>query len=140
MTLRTATLFSLFLAFMLSSTGCKKDDFVNSTMDEVTKLAAEIAETVTKAEDKKKGVADAQKLLDGKKDDLKKKMTELGELRGFQVSDDVMASMASKVGEAVTKVHTLRIELMSETMSDPKLKEALEKLTADFTATITPGA
>src|SRR5688500_6924958 len=114
---RTLTLFTLLFAFVLSlsTTGCKKDDMVNTTMADLEKLATEMNDTVTKAEDKKQGIADAQKLLDGKKDDLKAKMKEVGELRGFQVSDETMTKMASTVADAVMKVEGLKLDLMSET-------------------------
>ncbi len=138
MTLRAASLFTLLLAFMLSTTGCKKDEFVNSTMDEVTQLATEIADTVTKADDKKQGVADAQKLLDSKKGELAKKMNEVGQLRGIQVSEEVMASMQTKITEAVATVFKLKVELMGESMKDPELSKAVDKLTDDFKDTIMP--
>ncbi len=135
---RTFSLFAVLVAFILSLPGCKKDDMVNETMAEIEKLATEINETVTKAEDKKQGVADAQKLLDGKKDDLKAKMKEVGELRGFQVSDETMSKMGGSIADSVMKVEGLKLDLMAETMQDADLKAALDKLTKDFTDTLQP--
>jgi len=137
---RTLSLFSLLVAFLLALplSGCKKDDMVNATMADLEKLATEINDTVTKAEDKKQGVADAQKILDGKKDDLKSKMKEVGELRGFQVSEETMGKMASTVADAVMKVEGLKLDLMSETMQDAELKTALDKLTKDFSDAVSP--
>ncbi len=124
--------------FLVSAPGCKKDDLVNSTMSEIDGLADEIVETVKKADDKKAGVAEAQKLLDGKKEDLSAKMTEVGELRGFQVSEDVAGKMSSSISDSMIEVQGLKIDLMSETMKDPELDKALEKLTDDFTDVISP--
>jgi hypothetical protein len=138
MNARTLPLFTLLFAFLLSLGGCKKDDMVNSTMDEVDKLATEISETVNNADDKKAGIADAQKLLDGKKDDIKAKMKEIGELRGFQVSEEAMAKMGGTLGDAIMKVEGLKIDLMSEMMKDDELKKALDKLTGDFTEAVRP--
>ena len=135
---RTFSLFAVLVAFILSLPGCKKDDMVNETMAEIEKLATEINETVNKAEDKKQGVADAQKLLDAKKDDLKGKMKEIGELRGFQVSDETMTKMGGSIADAVMNVEGLKLDLMSETMQDAELKTALDKLTKDFTDTLQP--
>jgi outer membrane murein-binding lipoprotein Lpp len=135
---RTFSLFAVLVAFILSLPGCKKDDMVNETMAEVEKLATEINDTVNKAEDKKQGVADAQKLLDGKKDGLKSKMKEIGELRGFQVSDETMTKMGGSIADAVMKVEGLKLDLMSETMQDAELKTALDKLTKDFTDSLQP--
>ena len=138
MNARTIPLFTLLFAFLLSLGGCKKDDMVNSTMDEVSKLATEIADTVNNADDKKKGVADAQKLLDGKKDDIKSKMVEIGQLRGFQVSEEAMTKMGSTLGDAIMKVEGLKIDLMSEMMKDDELKKGIDKLTSDFTEAVRP--
>ena len=138
MNARTIPLFTLLFAFVLSLGGCKKDDMVNATMDEVTALATEIADTVNKADDKKKGVADAQALLDGKKDDIKSKMKEIGQLRGFQVSEEAMAKMGSSLGDAIMKVEGLKIDLMSEMMKDDELKKGIDKLTSDFTEAVRP--
>lgn len=137
---RTYSLFSLLLALVMvtATTGCKKDDFVNSTMDELDKTATEISDAVKNADDKKAGVAEAQKILDGKKDDLGPKMKELGELRGFQVSEEAMGRMAKSIADDVMKVEGLKIDLMSETMKDAELKTALDKLTSEFTAMVSP--
>ncbi len=126
------------LGILVAAPACKKDDFVNETMSEVDSLADEIVATIEKADDKKQGVADAQKLLDGKKEGLGKKMAEVGELRGFQVSEDVAAEMSSTLVESVTEVQTLQITLMSETMKDPELDKAVKKLTDDFASAISP--
>ncbi len=137
---RTYSLFSLLLALVMvtATTGCKKDDFVNSTMDELDKTATEIADAVKNADDKKAGVAEAQKILDAKKGDLAPKMKELGELRGFQVSEEAMGRMAKSIADDVMKVEGLKIDLMSETMKDAELKTALDKLTSEFTDMVSP--
>ena len=93
---RTFPLFSLLFIFILSLGGCKKDDLVNNTMDEIAKLATEIEGKVKNSDDKKKGVEEAQKILDGKKDDLSAKMKEVGELRDFQYSEETMRVRASE--------------------------------------------
>jgi hypothetical protein len=135
---RTLSLFTLLVAFILSLPGCKKDDMVNATMADLETLATEIADTVKNAEDKKQGVADAQKLLDAKKGDLQAKMKEVGELRGFQVSDETMTKMGGSIADAMMKVEGLKLDLMSETMQDAELKTALDKLTQDFGDTVQP--
>jgi hypothetical protein len=122
----------LLFGLLASAPACKKDDFVKETMGEVDSLADEIVATIEKADDKKQGVADAQKLLDSKKDALGEKMAELGELRGFQVSEEVAAEMTTQLTDATLAVGTLELSLMSETMKDPELKKAVDKLTDDF--------
>ncbi len=127
----------LLMGFLVAAPGCKKDDMVKETMTEVDSLADQIVETIEKADDKKQGVAEAQKLLDGKKEELGAKMAELGELRGFQVSEEVMAEMTSSLGSSLMEVETLKLSLMSETMKDPELNTAVDTLTNDFSSMLT---
>lgn len=129
---------ALLLGLLASAPGCKKDEMVKETMTQVDSLADEIVSTIDKAEDKKQGVADAQKLLDAKKEDLGKRMAEVGELRGFQVSEEVTAEMGSSLTESVLEVEKLKLSLMSETMKDPELDKAVEKLTSDFSNMLAP--
>jgi hypothetical protein len=128
----------LLLSFLVAAPACKKDDMVKETTSEIDSLAGEMVKTITEADDKKQGVADAQKLLDAKKADLGAKMTEMGELRGFQVSEEASAEMTSSLASSMMEVQGLQITLMSESMKDPELKTAVEKLTSDFSSMLTP--
>lgn len=134
---RILPFFSILFVALLMLGGCKKDDFVNSTCDEIDKLAAEIVDTAKKGDDPKAGVDAAQKLLDDKKGDLEPKMKELGELRGFQVSEESTARMTSTLMDAVGKVEGLKIEYLRESMSDKDLDTKIEKLTDDFSTLLT---
>lgn len=127
----------LLFTLLAAAPACKQDDMVNETMTEVDALADEIVSTIEKADDKKQGVADAQKLLDGKKEALGKKMSEVGELRGFQVSEEVAAKMTTSLSESMLEVETLKLSLMSETMKDKDLDAAVKKLTGDFSSMLT---
>ena len=122
----------LLFTILAAAPACKKDEMVKETVTQVDSLADEIVATVEKAEDKKQGVADAQKLLDAKKGELSPKMAEVGELRGFQVSEEVAAQMTASLAESVMEVETLKLSLMTETMKDEELDAAVDKLTADF--------
>ncbi len=128
----------LLLSLLVAAPACKKDDMVKETTSEIDSLAGEMVKTITEADDKKQGVADAQKLLDAKKADLGAKMTEMGELRGFQVSEEASAEMTSSLASSMIEVQGLQITLMSESMKDPELKTAVEKLTNDFSSMLTP--
>lgn len=127
----------LLFTFLAATPACKKDDMVKETMTEVDSLADEIVSTVKNADDKKQGVADAQKLLDAKKEDLGAKMGEVGELRGFQVSEEVATEMTSNLAQSVLEVESLKLNLMTETMKDKELDSALNKLTGDFSSMLT---
>ncbi len=131
MAARTLSLYTFLLTIVLALGACKKDDFANETLTALTGLTDEIVQTVKKAEDKKAGVAEAQKALDAKKGDLTPKMAEIMELRGFQLSQEAQDKVNSGLADAATKVAQLEIDLLTETMKDEDLKKALEKLTTD---------
>ena len=64
-------------------------------------------------------------------------MSEVGELRGFQVSEEVAAKMTTSLSESMLEVETLKLSLMSETMKDKDLDAAVKKLTGDFSSMLT---
>jgi hypothetical protein len=135
MAARTLYTFLLVLVFALGA--CKKDDFANETMTELTALTDDIVKTVKDASDKKAGVAEAQKKLDAKKGDLAPKLKEIGELRGFQVSEETQVKVGNAMVESMTKMAGLEIDLMTAVMSDKELATALDKLIKDHEAMIT---
>ena len=129
----TGLLVAPVLLGALTIGGCKKDDEVNATLDMLDETTEQIVTKVKSAEDKKAGVADAQEYLDEHADELKTKITELGELRGYQVSDETAEKMASKLIENIGKVQSLEIELMAQTATDQELDAKLSKLTDTYT-------
>ena len=129
---RTLSRVIVFLCALLSVTGCKKDEFVNETLDQVGVLATEMTEAVEKADDKKEGVAAARKVFDDKKGDLGDKLAELKTLRGFQVSEETQKKMATDLMKHVAAVEKLRITLMSQTRKDSELDAELKSLLGDF--------
>jgi glutamine synthetase type III len=131
MAARTLSLYTFLLAIVLALGACKKDDFANETMKELSALTDDIVKTVKDASDKKAGVADAQKKLDAKKGDLAPKMKEIMELRGFQLSDEAQANVAKALVDVTTKMAQLEIDLLTATMSDKDLEAAVEKLSTD---------
>jgi hypothetical protein len=131
MAARTLSLYTFLLAIVLALGACKKDDFANETMKELSDLTDDIVKKVKDASDKKAGVAEAQKALDAKKGDLSAKMKEIMELRGFQLSEEAQGNVAKVLVDVTTKMASLEIDLMSETMSDKDLQTALDKLTSD---------
>jgi len=141
MTNRTSATFRLLAPVLLGAialTGCKKDDQANATLDLLDETTAELVKKVKTAESPKKGVADAQAYLDEHKGDLKTKMVALGELRGFELSDDTTARMEKSLTDNVVKVQSLQLDLMSATLSDKSLDADLTKLTDSYTNAIMP--
>lgn len=121
---------------LVAFAGCKKDDAVKESLDLLAKHGKEITTKVTGASDKKAGVADAQKYLDANKDDIVKRMKEMSELRGFQLSEDMTSKMAEGIIEATFMCTKLQTEIMAETMEDKDLDTAVDKLCADWDAAV----
>lgn len=128
----TGLLAAPLLLGALTVGGCKKDDEVNATLEMLDETTQEIVDKVKTADDKKAGVADAQKYLDEHADELKTKITELGELRGYQVSDETQEKMASSLIENITKVKSLELDLVQHTATDKELDAKLTKLTQSY--------
>jgi hypothetical protein len=131
MAARTLSLYTFLLVLVFALGACKKDDFANETMKELSALTDDVIKTVKDASDKKAGVAEAQKKLDAKKGDLAPKMKEIMELRGFQLSEEAQGNVAKVLVDVTTKMAQLEIDLLTATMSDKDLEAALEKLTTD---------
>lgn len=131
MAARTLSLYTFLLAIVLALGACKKDDFANETMAQLSSMTDEIVKKVNDSEDKKAGVAEAQKILDAKKADLAPKMAEIMELRGFQISEEAQGNVAKVLVDVTSKMATLEINLMMATMNDKELEAAVEKLSTD---------
>ncbi len=131
MAARTLSLYTFLLAIVLALGACKKDDFANETMAQLSSMTDEIVKKVNDSEDKKAGVAEAQKILDAKKADLAPKMAEIMELRGFQISEEAQGNVAKVLVDVTSKMATLEINLMMTTMNDKELEAAVEKLSTD---------
>jgi len=136
MAARTLSLYTFLLAIVLALGACKKDDFANETVNELNKLADDIAAKVKEGDDRKASVDAAQKLLDGKRGDLATKMKEIMELRGFQVSEETAANVNKVRTEAGLTVAGLQLEYIVEVASDDELSKKFDKLTDDFTSLV----
>jgi hypothetical protein len=136
MAARTLSLYTFLLTIVLALGACKKDDFANETMKELSDLTDEIVKKVKDASDKKAGVAEAQKALDAKKGDLSAKMKEIGQLRGFQLSEEAQGNVAKGIIDVSSKISQLEIDLLTATMSDKELETAVDKLTKDHKSII----
>lgn len=108
-----------------------------STAAELDALTDEIVTIVSKADDKKAGVAEAQAKLDARKVSLGPKMDEVLGLRGFQVNEESQVKLETSLRENALKLVTLQMDLLTGTGSDPELMEAFNKLSNDHHALLT---
>ena len=132
-----STLYGFLLALVLLVSACSKDEMAIGAIDELNALTDDIVKTVSEAEDKKAGVAEAQKKLDAKKGDLGPKMKEVMDLRGFQVNEETQSKVATGLVDNTMKMASLEIDLMIATATDPELAAAVDKLSNDHEALLT---
>jgi len=118
----------LLLGSLLFVSACSKDDMVNETMDEVTKLTDEIVTKINEAEDKKAAIAEAKQMIAEREDELGPKMEKISGLRGYQVSDETVGNFTESLFDNGMKMASLEIDLMIETAQDPELAAELDEL------------
>jgi hypothetical protein len=136
MAARTLTLYTLLLAIVLALGACKKDDYANEAMEELSALTDDIVKKVKDAEDKKAGVAEAQKALDAKKEALTAKMNEISRLTNLELGTQAQGNIARVLVDVIAEMAQMENDLLIATMRDKELETAVEKLTADHDAII----
>src|SRR5258708_17485253 len=100
----------LALAACLSVAGCgKKDDEINAAMKDLNTFTTEMVAKVQKATDPATGVIEAQKYFEAQQSELKKKLSVIKDVRGFQVTEDAQKKMQSDITNNVTAVASLQI-------------------------------
>lgn len=117
--------------------GCgSKDTEINAFISDSDKLANDIVQKV-KADPTVAGVDEAQKLLDGKKADLKSKYDVVKTARGYQAKEETMKKFTDNVIKNSETVNGLKLDLIEKTTDDKDLSQKLDKLVADFNAIYT---
>lgn len=134
---RTLLLFVATIALALVTsftTGCNKDDDVNARLDTLETTTQALVDKVKNAKDPSAGVADAQKYLDEHQDELVAAIDDLESVRGFQVGEETKKRMAEVLLSNMSKVESLKLDLMQATLSNEELDTKLEKLCDDYAA------
>lgn len=141
-----APLSLLLLACALASAGCRGagtgraggNDSGGSDAGEVIKTLAafteELASKVETAEDTKAGLAEAQKLLDARKDELASRVASLR--ASPQVKSDAAARGRLLEAEVdnTERVHRLQVKFSDASTRDADFKARLDKLVSDYDA------
>lgn len=110
--------------------GCSRDAMVNETMDEVSKLTEEVTTLVMEGEDKHAAIAEARALIESRQTELRPKLEQISQLRGFQVSQETVDKFGATLTASMLDMTTLQLELMLQTAQDPELDEELQGLLA----------
>lgn len=79
-------------------------------------------------------VKEAQKLLDDKKADLKKKYDVLKTARGFEIKEETMKKFTDSVFKNAQAVNGLKLDFVEKTMEDESFGKKIDKLVNDFNA------
>ena len=75
--------------------------------------------------------------LDSRKEEMRRKLANLKEARGFQLSEVTKKTMTDTVTQNVTRVASLQIKYVGKSVKDPNYKSKLEKLVKDYSALLT---
>ena len=126
--------FGLLMIVCLTLIGCGNADAdIKAFTTDFDKLTNDIVATI-KATPTTAGIDEAQKMLDGKKSEMKTKLDGLKQLRGFQVSKESTKKLTDSLTKDLTTINSLKIEYMDKTMSDKDFSEKLNKLVVHFNA------
>lgn len=112
----------LMVVFCLGLTGCNKDAEINAFIAENNSVIKDIVAKI-EADPSEKGVAEAQKSFDSKKEGLKAKWEAIKNVRGAQVSADMQKkltdSMAAdmKLLTDVQQKHSMKLSQDGQAMN-----------------------
>lgn len=119
----------LIVLACLALAGCgKKDDQINSFVNEINTFTDELVKKVESAPNPSQGVDDAQKFMDSRKADLKEKFNSVKNIGENQVSEETKKKMQESFYNDGMKVG----QLQTKYGSDPAVRTKLTKLTQDF--------
>lgn len=119
----------LVLAYMMLATACaKKDDQINSFLNDINSFTDEMVNKVGAAPNPSAGVDEAQKYMDAHKSEMKGKFDSIKNISENQVSEETKKKMQDNLYQDGVKVG----QLTAKYGSDPAIKAKLEKLTQDF--------
>jgi hypothetical protein len=125
------------LLLAISLVACSKDTAVREDVDAVTAFSRELVNKVKSGASPADGVAAAQAYLDEHKSDIVARMARVNSVRGFQISDETKQQVMDGMMTATSEVNTLKISLVTLTISDDALDRSLNKLVDEFNALLT---
>lgn len=112
--------------------GCKRAATVDEVLAEVDSFTDELVKKVTTASDPARGVDEAQKFLDGRKQELASKIASVKRAGAYQNDDETRTKVMVREIDNGTKVSGLQTKFISRSMSDTEFKAKLDKLVDDY--------
>lgn len=125
---------ALFLTFILGLIvlGCRgRDAEVDTFIEASDRLTVEIVQKI-KADPTVSGVEEAQKILDGKKTDLRSKYDALKSARGYEIKEETMKKFTDSIFKNAEAVNNLRIDYVEKSVDDAAFGKKIDKLVDDF--------
>lgn len=125
----------ILILSLLALAGCStnRDAEVKAFIVDVDKVTTDLIGKIN-AKPTAAGIDEAQKILDGKKSDLKARYDQLKTLRGFELSDQVMKEFTDSVGKNMESVADLQIKNAEKTVADEAFGQKMNKLYTDYNA------
>ena len=125
----------LMVAFCLCLTGCNKDAEFNAFITENRAVIDEIVKKID-SDPSEKGVEEAQKSFDAKKDSLKAKLDAIKTARGAQVSTEVQNKFNTEVPADMKKLTDVQQKHMQKLATSGDAMNKFFKLIKDYQAII----
>lgn len=112
--------------------GCQRELPVDAILAEVDAFTDELVGKVTQAADPSQGVDEAQKLLDGRRNDLAAKIASVKRAGESKDDDEIRKKVMVREIDNGTKVSGLQTKFISRSMNDAAFKEKLDKLVNEY--------
>lgn len=122
----------LLFVLALALAGCKKDSEIDSFVKDFDQLTNDVVQKVQSSPNAT-GIAEAQKLVDGKKADMKKRLDGLKQLRGYQVSEASLKKLTDSITANGQKVAGLSSVVTPQAIKDPTLATKFGGLLKSYT-------
>ena len=124
----------MLLSLVLAGCGISKDAEFKTFMADFEKVTNDITAKVD-ADPTETGVGEAQKILDGKKADLKSKWAAIKDARGIQISQDTQKGFEEGMKRSSDKVTGVLAKIQ-----EPEAMEKYQKLIKDWGDIVGAGA
>ena len=119
-------------ALLLGLAGCKKDAEIDAFIKDFDQLTNDVVQKVQSSPNAA-GLAEAQKIVDAKKADMKTRLDALKQLRGYQVSDTSVKKLTDSVTANAQKITGLATVITPQAIKDPSLVTKYTALTKSYT-------
>ena len=109
-----------------------KDQELDAARREINLFTEELVKRVEASAEPARGVDEAQKYLDARRDEIKGRVEAIRRIGDAELSAEARRRKLESLNDDVFRVTGLRIKFMSESMTDPAFKTKLDRLVSDY--------